>query len=239
MDEDTLNQAIQLSKAGRNSDARKLLRPLLEVEPENELAWLWFANSFDSLEERIKALKNCLAYCPGSQIAADGVQALEEQLKAAVPVQKEEPVNLSDDLRVTGGAVFTEVEDDLDQRPFSEGNVSDPLVQPFIDRLDQVNSTGAIVKTALDGNVLPQSSEQKVWGGVSESRGEGKAVSPFTASILDEVAGETIYGNSTSGEDFEKDTGSGYKIPFIIVSITGSILLVVFAIIMFVLFIGR
>jgi Tfp pilus assembly protein PilF len=55
MDEVNLQQAIQLSKDGRKIDARKLLRPLLEVDPESEKAWLWYANSFDSTDEKLKA----------------------------------------------------------------------------------------------------------------------------------------------------------------------------------------
>jgi len=57
MDDETLQQAIQLSKDGRKLDARKLLRPFLEVDPENEKAWLWYANSFDLTDEKLKACK--------------------------------------------------------------------------------------------------------------------------------------------------------------------------------------
>ena len=79
MDDVTLQQAIQLSKDGRRLDARKLLRPFLEVDPENEKAWLWYANSFELVDEKIKALQNCLVYCPKSKMALEGIRTLQLQ----------------------------------------------------------------------------------------------------------------------------------------------------------------
>jgi len=99
MSEDTINQAIQLSKTGRSLDARKLLRPLLEVEPENEKAWLWYANSFDTVEEKIKALKNCLIYCPNSKMANDGIRLLMTKLPTSEPSTHEDASDLAADLQ--------------------------------------------------------------------------------------------------------------------------------------------
>ena len=69
-------------------DARKLLRPLLEAEPENEKAWLWYANSFDTVEDKIKALKNCLVYCPNSKMANDGIRVLIAKLPVPENLQR-------------------------------------------------------------------------------------------------------------------------------------------------------
>jgi len=240
MDDDTLNQAIELSKAGRNNDARKLLRPLLEVEPENEMAWLWFANSFDTPEERIKALKNCLAYCPGSQLAADGVQALEEQMLTASPVVDQKLESLAVDLRNDGVAMFTELDaDDGDNSPFTNDVIDAGKSVPLNDRLDQVN---------FAGTTKPPISLGKSQTGLGEFPGNigspkpvivEQAVSPFVPSIPERISGKDLNGPTVFGEEQKMDSGSAYRIPFIIVSITGSLLLIVFAIIMIVLFLGR
>ena len=110
MDDETLQQAIQLSKDGRKLDARKLLRPFLEVDPENEKAWLWYANSFDLTDEKLKALQNCLVYCPSSKMALEGIRVLQSQLQSPELETPEEPNNFAVNLQNSQGVKFSEVD---------------------------------------------------------------------------------------------------------------------------------
>lgn len=48
------DQAIDLIRARRYSDARKLLRPVLEVNPTNEAAWVWFASTYSGPTEKMQ-----------------------------------------------------------------------------------------------------------------------------------------------------------------------------------------
>lgn len=240
MDDDTLNQAIELSKVGRKMDARKLLRPLLEVEPENEMAWLWFANSFDALEERLKALKNCLLYCPDSQLAADGVQALEEQLKTALPEIKVDHESLTDDLRNNGAAMFTELDaDDVDNSPFADVSIGAGRSLPFDDRPDQVNFTGTTAPQVLVNNAQIGLGEHSGMMTPPKAGLNDQTVSPFTTAGLEDFNRESLQYQADLKVDQQNASGAAYRIPFIIVSITGSLLLIVFAIIMIILFLGR
>ena len=121
MDDETLQQAIQLSKDGRKLDARKLLRPFLEVDPENEKAWLWYANSFDLTDEKLKALQNCLVYCPSSKMALEGIRVLQSQLQSPELETPEEPNNFAVNLQNSQGVKFSEVDSyEKDNKPFSD-----------------------------------------------------------------------------------------------------------------------
>jgi tetratricopeptide (TPR) repeat protein len=72
-----LHQAVQAARAGRKEEARDLLLELVEVEPRNEIAWMWLSGLVDSLEDRIIACENVLTINP----ANDKVRAYLEQLQ--------------------------------------------------------------------------------------------------------------------------------------------------------------
>src|ERR1041385_7237646 len=62
-----LQRAIQAARAGRKVEARDLLLQIVEVEPRNEMAWMWLAGVVDSLEDRIIACENVLTINPGNE----------------------------------------------------------------------------------------------------------------------------------------------------------------------------
>jgi hypothetical protein len=80
MDEYTIRQAIDLIKANRLTDARKLLRPVLEVSPENEAAWIWFSSTFLRTAEQLEVLRYAIQFCPVSQPITRGISRLELEL---------------------------------------------------------------------------------------------------------------------------------------------------------------
>ncbi len=83
MDEYTIRQAIDLIKARRPLDARKLLRPVLEVNPENEAAWVWFTSTFISPQDKLQVMRMASLYCPNSQPVLRGIEKLLEEIQEA------------------------------------------------------------------------------------------------------------------------------------------------------------
>jgi len=64
---DVLNRAIQAAREGRKIEARDLLIRLVEIEPDNEWAWIWLSGLFDSVEDRIIACENVLSINPTNE----------------------------------------------------------------------------------------------------------------------------------------------------------------------------
>jgi hypothetical protein len=64
-----LEDAITLARAGEKAEASFLLEQVVELVPENELAWRWLAWCATSKEERIHALQQVLAINPSNKKA--------------------------------------------------------------------------------------------------------------------------------------------------------------------------
>lgn len=92
MADNNLNRAIALSRSGKKSEARELLTEILRVNPQNETAWLWFADTFIDNRNRIAALEECLKSNPNSQAAQKGLEALKaEEAKLTRATQQQTP----------------------------------------------------------------------------------------------------------------------------------------------------
>ncbi len=61
-----LQKAIQAARTGRRVEARDLLVELVEVDPRNEMAWMWLIGLVDSPEDRIIACENVLTLNPAN-----------------------------------------------------------------------------------------------------------------------------------------------------------------------------
>jgi tetratricopeptide (TPR) repeat protein len=82
-----LRQGISAARAGRQKEARELLSQVLDLDPENESAWLWMSSVVPD-EEKIVCLRNVMATNPSNELARMGLEAL---LKKAEHVTTEEP----------------------------------------------------------------------------------------------------------------------------------------------------
>ncbi len=91
MDEYTIRQAIDLIRARRFVDARKLLRPVLEVSPTNEAAWIWFASTFSGPAEKKQVYKAGLLFCTDSESLLRWVEKCEEEIQD-LKAKGEEPI---------------------------------------------------------------------------------------------------------------------------------------------------
>jgi hypothetical protein len=238
MDDVTLQQAIQLSKDGRRLDARKLLRPFLEVDPENEKAWLWYANSFDSIDEKIKALQNCLVYCPKSKMALEGIRTLQLQAQSPELEPPEESNDFAVNLQNSQGVKFAELDNvERDTSPFSAAVEMPKENSPFLEP-----PTRSVIPTAHYTNPqIPNNSTvhngQIVNNNVTSAQNAGYTESPFYA----EQNNPEIKKNKLSTDQSVQvgQIGKQFRIPFFIVSILGIFLLFLLSVIIIVLFIVK
>jgi RNA polymerase subunit RPABC4/transcription elongation factor Spt4 len=84
MVDDALKNAINLIKAGKKDDARKILEPFIRANPNNIQAWLWETETRETVPGKIKILEMCLQRNPD-----------EPQVKKALAIMKarqEQPV---------------------------------------------------------------------------------------------------------------------------------------------------
>lgn len=77
-----IQMAIQAARAGRKAEARDLLIELVQVDPQNELAWVWLSGLVDSLEDRIIACENVLTINPANEKVRAYLTELQRQYKS-------------------------------------------------------------------------------------------------------------------------------------------------------------
>lgn len=87
---ENLAQALVLIRQGQKESARRILLALLKTNPGNEPAWLWLAETADSVDQRILVLEQTLKHIPNSQIALQGLRRLRaiQELSATKPDQQ-------------------------------------------------------------------------------------------------------------------------------------------------------
>lgn len=75
----TLDEAIAAIKAGDKETGRELLANLLQVDYNNEKAWLWLSSVVESDERRRQCLKRVLEINPHNQAAQRGLARLAQK----------------------------------------------------------------------------------------------------------------------------------------------------------------
>ena len=91
MTEKTLNEAIELIRAGKKEDGRQVLAVFLQTHPHDEHAWIWLAYAMDTPGERELALRQFLKANPNSHVARLALSALGEQPVQPAPVALPSP----------------------------------------------------------------------------------------------------------------------------------------------------
>jgi hypothetical protein len=80
---DRLAEAIQKVKAGQKGQARKLLREIVEAQPDQEAAWLWLAAAEETEAEKRRCLERALQLNPENETTQ---QALARLGKGEIPL---------------------------------------------------------------------------------------------------------------------------------------------------------
>jgi twitching motility two-component system response regulator PilG len=68
-----LRDGIAAARAGDKARTRSLLRQVTELEPANELAWLWLANTADDPRETLACIRKVLEINPANEYASAGL----------------------------------------------------------------------------------------------------------------------------------------------------------------------
>ena len=75
-----LHEAIVLIRAGKLDEARQLLFGVIQNEPENEVAWIWLAETFSSDLDRLKVLNACQKNVPNNKIVNMAISKLRKKI---------------------------------------------------------------------------------------------------------------------------------------------------------------
>ncbi len=94
MDQPELQHAVMSIKSGDTQTGQRILRQLLDVEPDNEAAWLWLVATVDSPSEKIRYLNKVLELNPDNEIAHQGISQLAMKSPQPPPVQPKPPPTL-------------------------------------------------------------------------------------------------------------------------------------------------
>jgi len=76
MQDDALQRSIVMIKSGDYGGGSDILYSLVELEPGNELAWLWLAACIEDMEEKIFCLNRVLAINPENEVAQQALDQL-------------------------------------------------------------------------------------------------------------------------------------------------------------------
>ncbi len=80
-----VQQGIAASKSGDKRRARELLTQAVQVDPQNEQAWLWLSDTLTDAVFRRICLEKVLAINPASVVARRGLGALAERPAVSGP----------------------------------------------------------------------------------------------------------------------------------------------------------
>ena len=86
MSSNTLYDAIALVRAGKNDEARQLIFDIIRNDSQNEMAWMWLAETLTSDVDRMKVLKACANINPESKIARMAITKLQEKQEQQLPL---------------------------------------------------------------------------------------------------------------------------------------------------------
>ena len=76
---DFLQQGITALEVGDKKRARQLLLQAIQINPDNEQAWLWLAGAAETDDERITCLNEVLSIDPGNKYAKRGMAVIRKK----------------------------------------------------------------------------------------------------------------------------------------------------------------
>jgi len=74
-----LTAGVDAVKEERLEDAKELLYQVIDLDEQNEKAWLWLSGVAEGIDERIMCLENVLAVSPHHELAREGLRHLLAQ----------------------------------------------------------------------------------------------------------------------------------------------------------------
>lgn len=97
-----LRQAVASLQKGNRQDARKLLNAIIKIEPNNDIAWKWYVDSYPDFDGKRQAVQRWLSQNPQSRSAARWLSRYDSK-RITIPVQpKPKRANVSNHLPLIG-----------------------------------------------------------------------------------------------------------------------------------------
>ena len=117
-----LRQVVELARAGKKDAARDACLRLVQVDPHNELAWIWLAELVDALEDKIIACENVLTINPSNGYARNYLENLHRSKDHEHPARSAEKKAISKPTPAR--------RDPLEEAKYleQEGNIEDALL---------------------------------------------------------------------------------------------------------------
>lgn len=84
--DEKLRTGIEAARRGDKVNASRLLRQVVDITPNNEVAWMWLASALDNLQERKQALEQALRINPSNARAQQALDQINAVL--GVPVRR-------------------------------------------------------------------------------------------------------------------------------------------------------
>ena len=81
---DLLRRGIEAVQADRKVEAREIFMQVVDIDPRNELAWMWLSGLMDDLEDQIIACENALTINPENhkvRLFLDSLKRKQQALK--------------------------------------------------------------------------------------------------------------------------------------------------------------
>ncbi len=74
-----IQQAIDLIKQGRKTEARPILEAHIRTNPHDIKSWFWYVETLDSMEKRVQLLEVCLKQNPDNPQVLNALQMLRDK----------------------------------------------------------------------------------------------------------------------------------------------------------------
>jgi hypothetical protein len=80
-----LQTGIQAAQRGNQAVAQQIFRQVIDLDPNNETAWIWMASVVSSMAERRTCLQRVLTINPNNRRARQALQRLEQSMRPSEP----------------------------------------------------------------------------------------------------------------------------------------------------------
>jgi hypothetical protein len=83
-----LRTGIEAVRAGKKEEARRMFEKVIELDEQNEQAWIWMSAAVETKEDQIVCLENVLTINPNNDKAKQGLKALGVEYKPTPPAEE-------------------------------------------------------------------------------------------------------------------------------------------------------
>jgi len=78
-----LGQAIELAKLGRKTEAKEMLEKIVQAEPKNVPAWIWYADTWSTHEQKMAVLEACARVNSDNEQIRHAIEQLGKRQQSA------------------------------------------------------------------------------------------------------------------------------------------------------------